>query len=312
MIWYIILFIISSLLLAKSGTMTVKSLVRIAEYLNWKKFIVASLLMGFVSSTPELFVGIAAAINGKSQLSFGNVIGSNILLLTLVIGVSVLWGGKVLLKGVFLKKSYLYIAFYALLPLLLMADGDIGRIDGIILIVSLIFYMKELKEIQNRHKQELVNKERIAKGFFKNVTWFILAMIIMIVSAQGIVFSASRLALQFNLSLVLIGLLIVAIGTSLPEIAFGLRSAIMNQKEMLLGNIFGSIAINSALVLGVTALISPFKIFNPSFYITALIFTILSVILFVIFSRSHESITKKEAKILLGTYILYFVIQLLI
>jgi len=312
MIWYLLLFIALALLLAKSGTMTVKSLMKIAEYLRWKKFIVASLIMGFVSSAPELFVGITAALNGKPQLSFGNIIGSNILLLTLVIGISVLWGGKVLLKGVFMKRSYFYIAFYALLPLILMADGAINRLDGIILIISLVFYLKELREIQGRYKKELETEEKVNKGSFKQIGILLLAMVIMVLSAQGIVFSASRLALQLNLSLVLIGLLVVAIGTSLPEIAFGLRSAMMNQKEMLLGNVFGSVVINSAFVLGVTSLISPFKIFNPSFYVTALIFTMVAVLFFIIFSKTHDAITRKEAKVLVGLYILYFIIQLII
>ena len=311
MILYLLIFIISCLILAKAGTVTVKTLIRIAEYLKWKKFIVASVIMGFVSSAPELFVGVTSALSNKSQLSFGNVIGSNILLLTLVIGVSVLWGGAVKLKGSFLKKSYLYVAFYALLPLILMLDGAIDRIDGIILIISLVFYLKQLKDIQSRHKQELGNG-KIDKGFFKDIGLFVLAMIIMILSAQGIVFSASRLALQLNLSLTLIGLLIVAVGTSLPEITFGLKSATMNQKSMLLGNIFGSIAINTSLVLGVTSLINPFKIFNPSLFITALISTIIVVILFALFSRTGEIITKKEAKILIGIYVLYFLIELLI
>jgi cation:H+ antiporter len=312
MIWYLILFIASALLLAKSGTMTVKSLTKIAEYLKWKKFIVASLIMGFVSSAPELFVGITAAINNKPQLSFGNIIGSNMLLLTLVIGISVLWGGKVLLKGVFMKRSYFYIAFYALLPLILMADGAINRVDGIILIISLVFYLKELREIQSRYKEELNTDEPIGKASFKQIGILLLAIVLMVLSAQGIVFAATRLALQLNLSLVLIGLLVVAVGTSLPEIAFGLRSAMMNQKEMLLGNVFGSIVVNSALVLGITALIAPFKIFNPGFYVTSLIFTILSVLLFIIFSKTHEAVTKKEAKVLVGVYVLYFIFQLII
>jgi cation:H+ antiporter len=311
MIWYLIIFIISALLLAKSGTMTVKSLIKIAERLRWKKFIVASLIMGFVSSAPEFFIGITSAISNKPQLAFGDIIGSNMLLLTLVIGISVLWGGKIPLKGVFLKKSYFYIAFYALLPLILMADGAINRIDGIILIISLVFYLKELREIHNRHKKEL-GEEKVEKGFLKQLGLFILAMVVMILSAQGVVFSASRLALELNLSLVMIGLLVVAVGTSLPEIAFGLKSSIMDQKEMLLGNIFGSIVINSALVLGITALIRPFKIFHSSFYISSLIFTIIAVVLFIIFSRSHEAITRKEGKVLVGLYIMYFILQLII
>ncbi len=316
---HILFFIIACLVLAKAGAWTVKSLMQIADFLNWKKFIVASLLVGFVSSMPEFFVGITAALSGKSELSFGNVIGSNIVLFTLIIGVAVLLGGKIKLKGKIVQQSLLFAGLYALLPLLLIMDGEASRVDGVILIIALVFYFRELILSQRRFKKTFLDKDEESevtvknlKLFFKGLTVFLLSFALIILSAQAIVFFGTRLAQQFNLSLVVIGALVVALGTSLPELSFGIRSVIMKEKEMVLGNIFGSIIINSALVLGITCLISPFRIYNTSLYLCAFVFTGIVVLMFLIFSKTGDEITKKEAKVLLLFYALFFVVQLLL
>jgi len=316
---HILFFIIACLVLAKAGTWTVKSLMRIADFLNWKKFIVASLFMGLATSMPEFFVGITAALSGKSELSFGNVIGSNIILMTLIIGVAVLLGGKIKLKGKTIQQSLFFAGLYALLPLFLVMDGEASRVDGVILIIALVFYFRELILSQRRFKKTFLDKEEESevtvknfKLFFKDLIIFLLSFVIIIFCAKAIVFFGTRLAQQFNLSLVIIGALIVALGTSLPELTFGIRSVIMKEKEMVLGNIFGSIIINSALVLGITCLITPFRIYNTSLYLCAFIFTGIVVLAFLIFSKTGDEITKKEAKILLLLYVLFFVVQLLL
>jgi len=319
LVLHILFFIIACLILAKAGSWTVRSLMRIADFLNWKKFVVASLLVGLVSSMPEFFVGITAALSGKSELSFGNVLGSNIVLMTLIIGIVVLLGGKIKLKGKIIQQSLLFAGLYALLPLLLIMDGEASRIDGVILIVALIFYFRELILSQRRFKKIFLDKNEESevtiknfKLFSKDLIIFLLSFALIILSAQAIVFFGTRLAQQFNLSLVLIGVLIVALGTSLPELTFGIRSVIMKEKEMVLGNIFGSIIINSALVLGITCLISPFRVYNNSLYFITLIFTGIVVLAFLIFFKTGDEITKKEAKILLFFYVLFFIIQLLL
>jgi len=315
---HILFFIIACLVLAKAGAWTVKSLMRIADFLNWKKFIVASLLMGFVSSMPEFFVGISAALSGKSELSFGNIIGSNIILLTLIIGVAVLLGGKIKLKGKIIQQSLMFAGLYALLPLFLIMDGEASRIDGVILIIALVFYFRELILSQRRFKKTFLDKDeeeatvKNLKIFFKDLIVFLLSFALIIISAQAIVFFGTRLAQQFNLSLVVIGALIVALGTSLPELTFGIRSVIMKEKEMVLGNIFGSVIINSALVLGITCLIGPFRIYDTSLYLSAFVFTGIVVLAFLVFSKTGDEITKKEAKVLLFLYALFFIVQLLL
>jgi len=314
---YLLFFIAACLLLAKAGSWTVKSLMRIADFLNWKKFVVASLLMGFVSSVPEFFVGITAAFTGRPQLSFGNIIGSNIILLTLVIGMAVILGGKIAVKGKTIQRSLLFAGFYALLPVLLIIDGQASRADGIILIAAFIFYLRDLASSQRRFSRTFLEKTKINmagqfKTFLKELGMFLLGFGLMVLSAEAIVFSAGRLALSLNLPLVFVGIIGVAFGTSLPELVFGVRSVAMKQKEMVLGNIFGSIAVNTTLVLGITCLLAPFRIFDASLYLSAFIFTGSVVLAFLIFSKTNNEITRKEANVLLFLYVLFIVIQFIL
>jgi len=319
---YVLIFILSAFVLAKAGFLAVNGLLEISKFLKWKKFVVGSLVMGLLSSMPELFVGIGSALNGKSALSFGNVLGSNIILFTLVAGVAVLFGGTIYLKSKTIQRSLIFSGFYALLPLLLLVDGQFSRGDGILLIIALGFYLRELFFHQKKFRDILVKKdlnkaknsndEKDYQLFFRDLTKFIIGFLFLIVSAQGIVFSAGRLALALDLPLVFMGAVAVAIGTSLPELSFGIRSIAMKQKQMFLGVIFGSVAINSSLVLGLTCLISPFKVYNIGLYVNGFIFTGLAVLFFLIFFKTGDKLTKKEAKFLLFIYILFFVIQVLI
>ena len=255
-------------------------------------------------------------MSGRPELSFGNIIGSNIILLTLVIGISVLVGGQIVLKGKALQKSLLFSAFYALLPLLLMMDGRASRADGAILIVSFGFYLKELLGERNKFKKSLpqnkAKKEKISKGFFKDLAYLLLALAVMIVSAELIVFSAGRLAVGLDLPLVLIGVLGIALGTSLPELSFSLRAVSMKEKEMVVGEIVGSIAVNSALVLGLTCLISPFRTFSIPLYTNSFVFTGLSVLMFLFFSKTGDRFSRKEAKVLLFLYGLFVLVEFII
>ena len=319
---YILIFIVSSLALAKAGLLSVNGLLAISKFLKWKKFIVGSLIMGLLSSMPELFVGLSAAFSGKPTLSFGNVLGANIILFTLIAGTAVLFGGTIELKSKTIQRSLIFSGFYALMPLLLLVDGQFSRGDGIILIIALGFYLRELFFHQKKFSKVLIKKnlkeveskngEKDYQLFFKDLARFMAGFLLLIASAQGIVFSAGRLALALDLPLVFVGAIAVALGTSLPELSFGLRSIAMKQKQMLLGVIFGSVAINSSLILGLVCLISPFRVYNMGLYINGFVFTCLAVLFFLIFFKTGDKLTKKEAKFLLFLYILFFVIQVLI
>lgn len=313
---YILIFILSCLLLARSGTWVVSSLTRIAKSLGWREFIVSFILMAFITSLPEFFVGISSAFHFKPELSFGNIIGSNIINLTLAVAIVVLLAKGLKCETALIQRSSIYTAIIAFLPILLMLDGKISRIDGLFLVFVLIFYFKYLFHEQKRFSKVLPNGFRRdwteLKLFLKDLGIFFGGIFLLLLSAEGIVWSVSFLAISLGLSLTAIGILIVALGTNLPEIVFGVKAIAMERKDMVLGALMGSVVANSTLVLGSTVLIHPLEIVKFSPYIVGILFTIVTCLFFAIFSRTGRKITRKEAIVLLVIYILFVIFQLVI
>lgn len=316
MIWiYIVVFIISCLILIRSGTLVVKTLIRMAQFLEWREFTVSFILMAFATTIPELFVGLISAFSLKPELSFGNIIGSNIINLTLVIALGVLLANGLKTGTAMIQRTSIYTAVIASLPIILMLDGVISRIDGLVLLLSLVFYFHLISLQEKKFTRIFSNKFKREwpqfKLFLKDLGVFLIGIFLLLLAAEGIVWTASFFAKIFNLPLVLIGTLIVALGTNLPEITFGIRAITLRKEEMLLGNLMGAVVVNSTLVLGLTFLISPLEIPEFSLYTTGIIFTIFTALFFAIFSRTGKEITKKEGLFLLGIYILFVMIELL-
>lgn len=313
MILYI--FIISCLVLVYSGTKAVQSLTRIAKFFGWREFTASAVLMAIVTSTPEIFVGISSAVGQIPSLSFGDVFGSNIIGLTIVIGVGAFLAKGLRFQGRVLQRAAFDAGIISFLPLLLILDKKLSRIDGIVLLLVFVFYFRRLLSREKSFTKILTYafKEDQAgfKMFLKNLAIFFGAIFLLLLSAQGIVFSARNLAVTFNISLVFFGALFVALGTSLPEITFGIKSIIMGRKEMIIGDVLGSLVVNATLVLGLVALICPFEIANLSPYFVGIVFTTITSVLFMIFSKTHEIISKKEAISLFSIYIIFALFQVL-
>jgi len=289
---------------------------RIAQTLKWNEFLVSFCLLALVSSLPELFVGLSAAFHKLPQLSFGNIIGANILNLSLGIGIT-----AILLKGLKIesriaRKSCFYAAFFVSLPLLLILDGTLSRIDGIILLLALGFYFRYILSEREKftkifHKN---SEERVGqfKHFLKDLATFFGSLAVLLLAAESVIRTINFLATKINLPLVTAGIFFISIGTTLPELTFGIRAAIMKRRGMVLGNFIGTIIINSTLILGLVAIISPLTIINFSPYIVGILFTLITAVAFAFFARTHNEISKKEAYILISTYIVFILAQILI
>jgi len=310
----ILIFIISSLILVQSSRLVVKSLIRISHFLKWREFIVTAFLMAFVTSLPEIFIGITSALSRAPSLAFGAVIGSNIIALTLVIGIGTFLTKGLKFQGKVLQRAAFDASVITLLPLLLILDKRFSRLDGVVLLTALLFYFRQLLSHEERFTKILSNSFKTnnskSRRFFKNLGIFFVGVILLLISAEGIVLSATGLAQTFDVPLVFIGALFVALGTSLPEITFGIRSIMMGRKEMIIGDVIGSIVINSTLVLALVALIYPFNIVDLSPYLIGTIFTAFTALFFMIFSRTHEIISIKEAIFLILIYIVFAVFQI--
>lgn len=307
---YIAIIILASIVLVKGTHWVIKSLHYLAKYFHIPEFVMAFILAGLATSFPEIFVGISSALNKTPILSLSNVFGSNIANLTLILGLTV-----VLIKGLktesrVINQNIIYTSLLIVYPILLASDGLISRADGIALIVLFVLYNIILFFQSRDFTKKFAGARR--KDLIKNILLFAVGIALLILSADIIVRVSSRLAIELNISLFLIGLFLIAVGTSLPELIFGIRAAAAKQKGMILGNILGSLASNSTIVLGITAIISPIMIGDLGIFMSSAIYLLAAYVLFVIFSRSKNRISWQEGLILLFFYISFVIIQFLI
>lgn len=307
---YILIFIASCFLLIRSGTWLVRSLVRIAQALEWSEFWLTFCLLAFVTSLPELFVGLSSAFHQTPQLSFGNIIGANILNLTLGVGLTVLVAGGLKLKSEIARRDSLYTAIISFLPLLLMLDGgELSRIDGIILLGALAFYLQKIFHQKQRFTKVFNHKFQRDwtqfKLFLLDLAVFFGAVVLLLLAGEGVVRSITFLAGKANMPLIFAGILFVSLGTALPELIFGIRAVSLGHQEMILGNFMGTVVVNSTLILGLVALISPLKVLNLSLYFIGILFTSIVAFTFAVFSRTGRQITKKEAFVLIVIYLIF-------
>lgn len=301
-------------MLATSSKWLVDTLSKIAKFLGWKEFVVAFFTMAFAASLPNFFVGIISALNKIPELSFGDVVGGNIVDLSLVVGLSALISKMGLsADSRTVQGSSIFTIGIAILPLLLIYDGILSRADGILLLFAFFCYILWLFRRRERFTKiyDGVTEPRSFKFFFKNSMFFLTSAILLILAAEGVVKSAIFFANYFNFPLGLIGILIVGLGNSLPEAFFSLGAAKKSQDWLILGDLMGGVIITATLVLGTVALIYPIRITDFSAIATGRIFLIISALFFLIFLRTGKKITRKEAIFLLGIYILFVAIEIL-
>ena len=300
-------FAVAFIVLAYSSLILVRSLSNIAYFLRISDYAVSFILMGFATSIPELFVALSSGIRGAPVLSFGNLIGANILNVTLLLGIIAIISGGLPNRDQSIKADAWIILMIAVMPLLLIWDGNLDRPDGLVLILLYFWYLNRLlkqQKILGKALDHFGRKLRGAGWALKEVTLFILGIVLLLAASGFVVAEAQELAKILNLDLKIFGILIVALGTTVPELTFGLRSVLHKHEKMTLGNAIGSIAVNSTLILGLLALISPFSVdFNPALKLS-IAAMIISLWLFNIFLTNNKpAITKNEGLILLIVYI---------
>jgi cation:H+ antiporter len=314
--FYIFIFIISCFLLFWSGKWLVEALTGMARFLRWKEFVVAFFVMAFAGAAPNLFVGINSALHKIPQLSFGEIVGGNVVDLTLGVALAVLISRAFLpAESRTIQQSLIFTSLVAVLPLILILDGTLGRGDGIILILVFFFYIFWLFSKEERF-QKIYNRKEIPivkefKVFIKDLGKVVLGVLVLLLASEGIVQSASFFAESLDFPLALIGILVVGLGNALPETYFAVVSAKKGKSEMVLGNLISNIIVPVTFILGIVALICPIKILDFSPFAIGRVFLIISALFFFIFARTDRKITKKEAFFLLGIYILFVLVEIL-
>ncbi|MDI6591909.1 MAG: hypothetical protein QME61_03180 [Patescibacteria group bacterium] len=312
--FYILLFLISLALLLWSGNLLVSALMRISKFLGWREFVVAFLVIAFGATIPNFFVGISSAFHKIPQLSFGDIVGGNLVDLTLAVAIATLIAKGLPAESRTVQTTSIFTITIAILPLLLILDGTLGRGDALTLILVFFFYIFWLFSKKERFTAIYTNQKipiiKEFKIFLKDLGKVILGVIFLLFAAEGVVRSASFFAQSLNFPLALIGILIVGLGNALPEIYFAIAAAKKGQTWMILGDLMGAVIVPATLVLGIVSFICPIEILDFSPFAIGRFFLIISAIFFLFFVRTDRKITKKEAFFLLGIYITFVLVEI--
>jgi len=303
------LFILVALLwiLGKSASWAVHSSISLSRLAGLPEFVIGLFVVTLISILPETIISLLSAFSGVPSLGLGTLLGSNVADLTLVFGlVALLSPREIKVQSAFIKKDYLFLAFL-LLPLVLGFTGHYSRLDGIILIAgSLLFFYSMLREkaAKNYHVNNNVTSFSILLG----VLILTGSLLLLSASAHYTVQYAVRIAEGLAVSPALIGLLVVALGTTLPEFLFSLRAVRHAHSTLALGDILGTVIADATFVLGLVALIHPFS-FNPRLTIVTGIFMLLAGLFFLSLIRSEKKFTKTEGLFLVAFYIVFIMVE---
>lgn len=306
---YLIL-IVGFVLLIKGADYFVEGSASVAKKLKVPSFIIGMTIVAMGTSAPECAVSIAASIKNSNELAISNVVGSNMFNLMVVCGVCALMVPLTIEAGT-LKKEF---PFSILVGVLLLGFGawgmQVGRIEGVILLVifALFLYYMVVSAMKqsNEMRQSGEGEEEIKEiPTYLCVFYILIGAVAIAGGGDLVVDSASRIALRFGMSQTLVGLTIVACGTSLPELVTSIVAARKNEVDMALGNVIGSNIFNVLLVLGVAATISPIAVIRENI-IDLIAMTVMSLLVFLFTLKDHK-ISKKQGIVMLLVYLGFIV-----
>lgn len=312
-----VLLLLGFALLIKGADYFVEGSSNIASLLKVSPLLIGLTIVAFGTSSPEAMVSILASLNGSADLALGNIVGSNIFNITLVVGITaVLYPLKV--ESNTIKKEIPFTLLGSIALLILISDISlqsstsnlVTRGDGLILLLIFTIFLYYIFETaKNNREQALVDSvndtyiQPNGKVWTKHILLSIGGLLGIILGGTLVVDSSTKIAYALGMSETLVGLTIVAVGTSLPELVTSVTAALKKQTQIALGNIVGSNIFNIFFVLGASSVISPLPVGNIIFT-DVILMILLSLILF-FFSRSASRIGKIEGSILATAYIVY-------
>lgn len=307
-----LLLLIGFALLVKGADYFVDGASKIASALRVAPMLIGLTIVAFGTSAPEASVSFIAALEGNSGVAIGNVVGSNILNATFVLGVAAIIF-PLSVQSETIRKEIPFALLGAIVLLLLINDvrlqhSDINiitRTEGIILLLFFIIFLYYLFEVAraNRENSENIPTDQGNISWIKNLAFTIGGLSGIVFGGNLVVENSIQIALSLGMSETLVGLTIVAVGTSLPELVTTITAALKKQNDIALGNIIGSNIFNIFFVLGASATIHPLAVDSKIFLDMWLMVFVTFLIL--IFSRTHYRISKKEGAFLVAIYIIY-------
>ena len=273
----------------------------LARRMNVSEIIIGLTIVAAGTSAPELFVSLVSALKGTPDMAIGNVVGSNTMNAMLIVGCAAVVAPMSISRNTVRKDIPFAVAASVLLPLLAI-DSAIGRIDGIILLAGFAAFMYYTLS-QAKAGETAPSDETKMQNPWLSVFFVVLGLALLVIGSNIFVDSASRVAYALGLSEAVVGLTIVAGGTSLPELATSVVAARKGQSAIAIGNVIGSNVFNILMILGLTATISPMQIQGITHI--DLLMMLGSIVMVWLFSRTKYTVERWEGALLAVVYIAY-------
>lgn len=303
---YLFCLFFSLVLVTKGADLAIKFSVKLAESFRLSKYIIGFLIVAIISVLPEAFISINSAIEGVPAFGLGTLFGSNVADLTLVFALMVLSAGRdINVRSKIIKNRYLY-ALAMLTPLFFGFNGHYSRLEGVLLLViGFLFYFYTI----NGHNNQIKNK--INKFKFSNILWLVCSMALLLLGANLTVKYGIETARLLRVNPLLIGMFVVALGTTLPELMFSVRAIQKKNDDLAMGDILGTVLADATILVGVMAVIKPF-VFDPAIVYVSGFFMFLSTLLLFRLIKTDKTLTQGEALLLIIFYIIFVATELLV
>lgn len=306
MLFQLLIFAIALFLVIQGATMATTYAGRLAESFHLSKYTVGFIVVAVISILPETFIAINSALEGIPSFGLATLFGSNIADLTLIFALIMILGKRKNLKVESkILKNHLVYPFILLFPLILGLNGYFSRLEGLAIIMAgIAFYYIALKNGSVDGPVEV--KEKSSR--LKNILMLLLTMALLLIGAHFTVTSGTELASYFGVSPILIGMLVVGLGTTMPELFFALKSVKKHDDSLAIGDILGTVLADATIVVGLIALITPFSFPPKIIYITGIFMVIAAILLFYCMKNGRH-LTRNETYLLLVFWLTFVVVE---
>lgn len=303
------LFILAAalFLVGKGATLATRYAALLARHFRLSKYAIGFIIVAVISILPETMIAVNAALEGIPSLGLGTLLGSNIADLTLIVAIIVFFARRGLSIEGKIVKNHLVYPLMLLLPVVLGLNGHYSRLDGLALIIAGgVFYYLALRDGTDG-TLPVPKRDGWRRSFFM----LLLSMAILLTGAHFAVIAAEALASDLGVSVVLIGMFVIGLGTTMPELFFSLRSVRKRDDSLALGDILGTVLADATVVVGLLALIQPFDFPHRIIYVTGMFMVAASFVLFRFMKTGHV-ISKKEASVLFLFWLTFVCAELVV
>jgi cation:H+ antiporter len=297
--------LISLLIVFRGADLVVYGITRYARKLGLSDLLIGLVVVALAASMPEIISSVTGLMLGKEDVLFGTMLGTNLVHLSLVLGVLALVGKKIKLEAGLLHNRIWVLGVVLLIPFALMLDGNLSRVDGLILIILYTLY---LGWIWHRETSLHALKKRVLlKTIARDGLIFVLSLIAILLSGRWLVFSSLNLAALAGIPTYFISLTVLAFAGALPDFAVGLRSVFRGHQDVGVGDVLGSVTLELLLFFGLVGLLHPLTVSVPT--VLPAMIALTCALAVVLWRVSKKSMTWKHGLVLVGIYVAFIAFE---